>query len=79
VAELRQWGVAIATPHWLGGVIILPYGEDVARTLGTDSAAAIQRLPATGELVPALAPGHGAYAYHALPASALAGTTRSAA
>ena len=36
-------------------------------------------LPATGELVPALAPGHGAYAYHALPASALAGTTRSAA
>lgn len=36
-------------------------------------------LPATGELVPALAPGHGAYAYHALPASAPAGTTRSAA
>lgn len=33
-AELRQWGRRnrCALERWLGGVIILPYGEDVART-----------------------------------------------
>ena len=32
-----------ALENWLGGVIILPYSEDVARTWGRISAAAIQR------------------------------------
>lgn len=37
-AELRQWGRRNrdALENWLGGVIILPCSEDVARTLGTD-------------------------------------------
>jgi toxin FitB len=44
-AELRQWGRhnRDALENWLGGVIILPYSEDVARTWGRISAAAIQR------------------------------------
>ena len=44
-AELRQWGRRNrdALEAWLGGVIILPYSEDVARTWGRISAAAIQR------------------------------------
>ena len=44
-AELRQWGRRNrdALENWLGGVIILPYREDVARTWGRISAAAIQR------------------------------------
>ncbi len=44
-AELRQWGRRNrdALEHWLGGVIILPYSEDVARTWGRISAAAIRR------------------------------------
>jgi predicted nucleic acid-binding protein len=44
-AELRQWGRRNrdALESWLGGVIILPYNEDVARTWGRISAAAIQR------------------------------------
>ncbi|HEY2577278.1 MAG TPA: type II toxin-antitoxin system VapC family toxin [Streptosporangiaceae bacterium] len=44
-AELRQWGRRNrdALENWLGGVIILPYSEDVARTWGRISAAAIQR------------------------------------
>ncbi|MGO9081382.1 MAG: type II toxin-antitoxin system VapC family toxin [Streptosporangiaceae bacterium] len=44
-AELRQWGRRNrdALENWLDGVIILPYGEDVARTWGRISAAAIQR------------------------------------
>ena len=45
VAELRQWGRRNrdALENWLGGVIILPYSEDVAWTWGRISAAAIQR------------------------------------
>src|ERR1017187_8842259 len=44
-AELRQWGRhnRDALENWLGGVIILPCSEDVARTWGRISAAAIQR------------------------------------
>jgi toxin FitB len=44
-AELRQWGRRNreALENWLGAVIILPYREDVARTWGRISAAAIQR------------------------------------
>ena len=44
-AELRQWGRRNrdALENWLGGVIILPYSEDVAWTWGRISAAAIQR------------------------------------
>ncbi len=44
-AELRQWGQSNrdALESWLGGVIVLPYSEDVARTWGRISAAAIQR------------------------------------
>ena len=44
-AELRQWGRRNreALENWLGGVIALPYREDVARTWGRISAAAIQR------------------------------------
>jgi len=44
-AELRQWGRRNrdALENWLGGVIILPYSEDVARAWGRISAAAIQR------------------------------------
>jgi toxin FitB len=44
-AELRQWGRhnRDALENWLGGVIILPYSEDVAWTWGRISAAAIQR------------------------------------
>ncbi len=44
-AELRQWGRRNrdALESWLDGVIILPYSEDVARTWGRISAAAIQR------------------------------------
>lgn len=44
-AELRQWGRRNrdALENWLGGVIVLPYSEDVARTWGRISAAAIQR------------------------------------
>jgi predicted nucleic acid-binding protein len=41
---LRQWGRhnRDALENWLGGVIILPYSEDVAWTWGRISAAAIQ-------------------------------------
>ena len=44
-AELRQWERRNreALTNWLDGVIILPYREDVARTWGRISAAAIQR------------------------------------
>jgi predicted nucleic acid-binding protein len=44
-AELRQWGRRNrdALENWLGGVIVLPYSEDVARTWGRISAAAIRR------------------------------------
>lgn len=44
-AELRQWGRRNrdALENWLGGVIVLPCTEDVARTWGRISAAAIQR------------------------------------
>jgi predicted nucleic acid-binding protein len=44
-AELLQWGQRNrdALENWLGGVIVLPYHEDVARTWGRISAAAIQR------------------------------------
>jgi hypothetical protein len=44
-AELRQWGRRNrdALENWLGGVIVLPYREDVARAWGRISAAAIQR------------------------------------
>jgi len=44
-AELRQWGRRnrVALEMWLDGVIVLPYNEDVARSWGRISAAAIQR------------------------------------
>jgi predicted nucleic acid-binding protein len=44
-AELRQWGRRNrdAFENWLGGVIVLPYSEDVARTWGRISADAIRR------------------------------------
>lgn len=44
-AELRQWGRSNreALGHWLDGVIVLPYSEDVAITWGQISARAIQR------------------------------------
>ena len=44
-AELRRWGRCNrdALENWLGGVIILPYSEDVAWTWGRISAVAIQR------------------------------------
>ena len=44
-AELRQWGRRNrdALEHWLGGVIVLPYHEEVARMWGRISAAAIRR------------------------------------
>ncbi|SEG56209.1 hypothetical protein SAMN04489712_106294 [Thermomonospora echinospora] len=44
-AELRQWGRRNreALGHWLNGVIVLPYTEDVAITWGHISAAAIRR------------------------------------
>jgi predicted nucleic acid-binding protein len=44
-AELRQWGRRNreALNHWLGGVIVLPYTDDVAVTWGQISAAAIRR------------------------------------
>jgi toxin FitB len=44
-AELRHWGRRNrdALENWLGGVIVLPCSEDVARTWGRISAAAIQR------------------------------------
>ncbi len=44
-AELRRWGRRNrdALENWLGGVIILPYSEDVAWTWGRISAAAIQQ------------------------------------
>jgi len=44
-AELRRWGRRNrdALENWFGGVIIRPYSEDVARTWGRISAAAIQR------------------------------------
>lgn len=44
-AELRQWGRhnRDALENWLGGVIVLPYTEVVARTWGRISAAAIRR------------------------------------
>ena len=44
-AELRQWGRRNrdALENWLGGVIVLPFREDVPRTWGQISAAAIQR------------------------------------
>ena len=44
-AELRQWGRRNrdALEQWLGGVIVLPYSEEVARTWGRISAAAIRR------------------------------------
>jgi predicted nucleic acid-binding protein len=39
-AELRQWGRRNrdALEHWLGGVIVLPYSEEVARMWGRISA-----------------------------------------
>jgi predicted nucleic acid-binding protein len=44
-AELRQWGRRNrdALGHWLDGVIVLPYTDDVARTWGQISAYAIRR------------------------------------
>jgi predicted nucleic acid-binding protein len=44
-AELRRWGRRNrdALENWLGGVIILPCGDDVSRTWGRISAAALQR------------------------------------
>jgi toxin FitB len=44
-AELRQWGRRNrdALENWLGGVIILPYTDDIAWTWGRIPAAAIQR------------------------------------
>ncbi len=44
-SELRQWGRRNreALESWLDGVIVLPDNEDVARTWGRISAAAIQR------------------------------------
>ncbi len=44
-AELRQWGRRNrdALASWLDGVIVLPYSDDVARTWGRISAAAIRR------------------------------------
>jgi predicted nucleic acid-binding protein len=44
-AELRRWGRRNreALENWLGGVIVLPYSDDVAWTWGRISAAAIQR------------------------------------
>jgi predicted nucleic acid-binding protein len=47
-AELRQWGRRNrdALEHWLAGVIVLPYSEDVARSWGRISAAAIRRARA---------------------------------
>ncbi|SEF92707.1 hypothetical protein SAMN04489712_102534 [Thermomonospora echinospora] len=44
-AELRQWGRRNreALDHWLNGVIVLPYTDDVAVTWGRISAAAIRR------------------------------------
>jgi toxin FitB len=44
-AELRQWDRRNrdALESWLSGVIILPHSEEVARTWGRISAAAIQR------------------------------------
>jgi toxin FitB len=44
-AELRRWWRRNrdALENWLGGVIILPFSVDVARTWGRISAAAIQR------------------------------------
>ena len=44
-AELRRWGRRNrdALENWLGGVIVLPYSNDVAWTWGRISAAAIQR------------------------------------
>ncbi|KAB2348463.1 type II toxin-antitoxin system VapC family toxin [Actinomadura rudentiformis] len=44
-AELRQWGRRNreALGHWLNGVIVLPYTDDVAITWGQLSAAAIRR------------------------------------
>jgi toxin FitB len=44
-AELRRWGRGNrdALENWLGGVIVLPYSNDVASTWGRISAAAIQR------------------------------------
>ncbi|XRQ08583.1 type II toxin-antitoxin system VapC family toxin [Actinomadura welshii] len=44
-ADLRQWGRRNreALNHWLDGVIVLPYTDDVATTWGRVSAAAIRR------------------------------------
>jgi predicted nucleic acid-binding protein len=44
-AELRQWGRRNreALDHWLNGVIVLPYTDDIAITWGRVSAAAIRR------------------------------------
>jgi predicted nucleic acid-binding protein len=44
-AELRRWGRRNrdALENWLGGVIVLPYSNDVAWTWGRISAAAIER------------------------------------
>ena len=44
-AELRQWGRRSrdALEHWFGGVIVLPYSEDVARSWGGS------RRPRSGE------------------------------
>ncbi|GAA3738051.1 type II toxin-antitoxin system VapC family toxin [Salinactinospora qingdaonensis] len=44
-AELRQWGRRNrdALNTWLGGVVVLPYDEDVAVTWGQISAAATRR------------------------------------
>lgn len=63
-AELRQWGRRNrdALENWLGGVIILPYCEDVARTWGRISATAIQRgraRPANDTWIAACALTHG--------------------
>lgn len=44
-AELREWGRRNreALGHWLNGVIVLPYTDDVAITWGQISASAIRR------------------------------------
>jgi predicted nucleic acid-binding protein len=63
-AELRQWGRRNrdALENWLDGVIILPCSEDVPRTWGRISAAAIQRgraRPTNDTWIAACALSHG--------------------
>lgn len=63
-AELRQWGRRNreALNNWLGGVVVLPYDEDVATTWGQISARAIGRgrpRPANDTWIAACALSHG--------------------